>query len=221
MKGFNGDDARAEGCRWQLPGGALGTGRLRVAGRIGAGLLSAAALATALAVASPAQAAPVTCDEGDPCETTTTFVIEAGTLTITVPDAVLIGDPTPPGGEISGAMGVITVNDERASPTPDWTASVIATDFTTGGADDPGEIVPVASITYTSGTVTPGAGQTGTCAGSAEAALDDTTPLPVVTHTGGTGNNTCSWNPTLTITLTNSNVAGTYTGTVTHSVAGA
>ncbi len=35
----------------------------------------------------------------------------------------------------------------------------------------------------------------------------------------GVGNNSGSWNPTLTLTLLGSQVAGTYTGTVTHSIA--
>jgi hypothetical protein len=33
------------------------------------------------------------------------------------------------------------------------------------------------------------------------------------------GNNTTTWNPTLIVTIPSTAVAGTYTGTVTHSVA--
>jgi hypothetical protein len=39
------------------------------------------------------------------------------------------------------------------------------------------------------------------------------------TLTAGTGNNTATWNPTLVVALPAAAVVGTYTGTVTHSVA--
>lgn len=44
-------------------------------------------------------------------------------------------------------------------------------------------------------------------------------PRTAFTGTELTGNNTATWNPTLTVTIPAATVAGTYTGTVTHSVA--
>jgi len=40
-----------------------------------------------------------------------------------------------------------------------------------------------------------------------------------MSHTTGSGANSVSWNPTLTIAVPSGAVAGTYTGTVVHSVA--
>ncbi|MFJ9847707.1 hypothetical protein ACIRYZ_46300 [Kitasatospora sp. NPDC101155] len=37
--------------------------------------------------------------------------------------------------------------------------------------------------------------------------------------TGGTGNNSATWNPTLVVAIPASAVNGTHTGTVTHSIA--
>jgi hypothetical protein len=38
------------------------------------------------------------------------------------------------------------------------------------------------------------------------------------THTGGSGANSVSWNPTLIIAVAADKVAGAYSGTVTHTV---
>ncbi|MEV4755698.1 hypothetical protein AB0J86_11385 [Micromonospora sp. NPDC049559] len=186
--------------------------------RVGGVLLGAATLAASLVVASPAQAQTTTCDAGDPCPTTVTFEVQAGALTITVPDASTLGTATPAGGTITDNLGTVTVNDQRASPTPTWTATVLGTNFTTGGGDDPGEVVPIGSVTYTTGTMTPGAGQTGTCNALLTTTALTVTAQDAATHTGGTGNNSCSWDPSLVVTLATTNVAGTYTGTITHSV---
>ncbi|MEV0808398.1 hypothetical protein [Micromonospora sp. NPDC050200] len=215
MKGFTKDGGIADGRRGFS---TAARSRARVTGRTGAALLSAAALATGVAVASPAQAAPVTCAADAPCETAATFDVTAGVLEITVPDTADLGTGTP-GSAITGSLGAVSVSDQRASTTPNWTASVISTDFTTG-AGGTGQVVPATSITYASGTVTPGAGQTGTCNASTATPLDNTTPITAASHTGGSGNNTCSWNPTLVVTVATTNVAGTYSGTVTHSVTG-
>lgn len=39
-----------------------------------------------------------------------------------------------------------------------------------------------------------------------------------MSHTGGTGNNFATWNPTLVVNVPVGTVQGVYTGTVTHSV---
>jgi hypothetical protein len=95
---------------------------------------------------------------------------------------------------------------------------VISTDFTTPGGG-PERTVPATNVTYASGSATTTTGNgTFTPSGPA-AALNNTTPLVAFTHTGGTGNNSAAWNPTLNIHVPLASVAGTYTGTVTHSVA--
>ncbi len=45
------------------------------------------------------------------------------------------------------------------------------------------------------------------------------TPQPAYVATLGVGATSVSWNPIIKVTLPSSVVAGTYTGTITHSVA--
>ncbi|GAA4568837.1 hypothetical protein [Planotetraspora kaengkrachanensis] len=49
------------------------------------------------------------------------------------------------------------------------------------------------------------------------ASLD--TSRTAYSHTGGTGNNSATWDPLITAAIALSNVAGTYTGTISHTVA--
>jgi hypothetical protein len=173
-----------------------------------------AALAVGLA-ATPAFAAP---NDG----TIVTFAVEGGTLDIDAPATADLGGGGPD-SVITGAMGPVTVTDGRAAADASWLASVTTTNFTTG-ASTPTETIAAALVDYWSGpaTATTGTGTFGPgqalAAGAAALTL---TPalLTAFTHTGGTGNNTCTWNPTLDINVPLSNQAGTYTGTVTHSVA--
>jgi hypothetical protein len=72
----------------------------------------------------------------------------------------------------------------------------------------------LATATTGNGTFTPGQ-----AASAAADALSSVTTLPAFTHSGGTGDNTGTWNPTLNINPPLDSVAGSYTGTVTHSVA--
>jgi len=79
--------------------------------------------------------------------------------------------------------------------------------------------VPIGStstaIAYTPGTPTEDG--TSTIAAPAATALT-TTAAAVVTATDVSGNNTASWNPTLDVTLPATNLAGSYSGTVTTSI---
>ena len=43
--------------------------------------------------------------------------------------------------------------------------------------------------------------------------------MTAMSLTGGAGSNSASWNPTLVVNVPAAAVAGTYSGTVTHSVA--
>lgn len=170
--------------------------------------LAGVALALSL-VAAPAAAAPT----GD---TETTFDVLAGTLDIVVPATATIGTGGQPGTTISGQLGSVTVDDTRAADDASWVTTVTSTDFTTGGGST-AETVTAADVDYASGPATATTGN-GTF-------TPTTTPAPIgtgttaFTHSGGTGNNSATWNPTLDVHVPLANVAGTYTGTVTHSVA--
>ncbi|MGE7437671.1 MULTISPECIES: hypothetical protein [Kitasatospora] len=153
--------------------------------------------------------------------TTTTFQVQGGTLDITTPASAAIGQG-PPGGTISGQLGNVLVADGRALADASWTASVISTDFTSG-AGGSGLTIPATDVSYWSGPVTSSSGNgvftPGQPASGNAAPLNNTTPLTALTHAGGTGNNTATWTPSLNVHVPQANESGTYTGTVTHSVA--
>ncbi|WP_326562210.1 hypothetical protein [Micromonospora sp. NBC_01796] len=177
-------------------------------------LVGTAAVAAVGFAAAPAAAAPTD-------TTVVSFDIEAGTLDILAPATADIGGG-PPGTDITGTIGPVTVTDSRASDDGSWVASVISTDFTTGAAT-PSETILASEVEYWSGesTATTGDGtfeEGQTAAGDAEV-LDNVVPVIAFTHTGGTGNNSATWNPSLIVHAPLDSQAGTYTGTVTHSVA--
>jgi hypothetical protein len=128
--------------------------------------------------------------------TDATFTVTAGTLAVTTPASANIGSGAP-GAVVDGLLGAVTVTDGRASANASWTATVTSTNSTTG-----------------TGTLTPGQ-----ATAANKAPLNTTTPLTAFTHTGRTGNNTAVWNPTISVRVPLDSQAGTYTGTVTHSVA--
>ena len=118
---------------------------------------------------------------------------------------------------VSASLGTVTVTDDRAPLAGSWAASVVSSAFTTGGATTH-ETIPAADVAYapgsatgTTGIVTPAAGLGG--------ALGGDPALTAFSASAETGISSVSWAPTITITPPSSSVAGTYTGTITHSVA--
>ena len=154
-------------------------------------------------------------------DTTATFEVSAGPLAVDAPATAAIGTGAP-GTAVDGSLGPVTVTDARASADGSWVASVTATNFVTGGAT-PSEETLASEIDYWSGPVTASTGDgtftPGQVAAANEVPLDTTTPLTALTHAGGTGNNSATWSPTLSVNVPLDSQAGTYTGTVTHSVA--
>lgn len=145
--------------------------------------------------------------------TSSTFALTGGSLSITQPGTASLGSAPTGSLTLSGSLGSVSVTDTRGNLTATWTASVSATNFTTGGATQY-ETVTNGSIAYSSGTATT------TGLGTFTPGL--LTGLSAQGTAGGwvgTGNNTATWDPTITFTLSPSQVAGTYTGTITHSVA--
>ncbi|WP_197700020.1 hypothetical protein [Micromonospora rifamycinica] len=180
-------------------------------------------LAAAVLAASPARAAD--CPASTACDTTVTFGVTAGALQITVPDAVALATNGPPGGFAYGPLGDVTVDDARASSTPSWTVTVASTSFTTGGAGT-GEVIPNSEVYYCSGNASATTG-TGVFTPGQPSPCDPppppsgvslAVPQTAYTHTGGTGNNSATWNPLITISIPLSSVGGTYTGTISHTV---
>ncbi|MEO3925409.1 hypothetical protein ABGB07_16290 [Micromonosporaceae bacterium B7E4] len=176
---------------------------------IGVAATAAVGLAAAPAVAAPTDT------------TTVTFDVTAGTLDIDAPASADLGAGAP-GTAINGSLGPVTVTDARASADASWTASVTSTVFTTG-TGTPSQTILFSEVDYWSGPLISSTGNgTFTPAQPTFAdrgPLDSATPLVAFTHVGGTGNNSATWNPGLSINVPLDAEAGTYTGTVTHSVA--
>ena len=96
-----------------------------------------------------------------------------------------------------------------------WTATVTSTDFTTGTGTG-NQDIPAANVSYSPGLATATSG-TGTFLAGLGGALGSARTAFTASLESGT--TSVSWNPTVTVTLPSSIAAGTYTGTVTHSVA--
>jgi hypothetical protein len=193
--------------------------------RINRILLGGAVAITAVGLMS----APATAAVTDTADTVVTFLLEEGLLEISAPAAVTLGDPAgtgqPPGSLIEGQMGAVEVTDNRGAADATWTATVSSTDFCIGVcAADPSLTVPATDVLYWSGVelATPVGDGTFTegQTDAGDAVAISTAPV-AFSHDGGTGINSVSWNPTLEIQTAVTDQAGTYTGTVTHSVADA
>jgi hypothetical protein len=178
--------------------------------------LTALVGATLLLVALPGLASAATTGT-----TTTTFTLTGGAISITVPGTTVnLGSASVAAGSLTAQLGTVTVNDLRGLLNGGWVGSVTASKFTTGGATA-AETIAATNVEYWSGAATASSGL-GTLLGS-----QLTSGLAVVVNaaqtafTGGSliGNNSASWNPTLVVTIPAAAVVGTYTGTVTHTVA--
>jgi hypothetical protein len=153
--------------------------------------------------------------------TTTTFTLNGGALNITAPGTTVnLGSASTSAGSLSAQLGTVSVTDNRGLLNGGWTSTVSSSHFTTG-AGTAAETINATNVSYWSGAATASSGL-GTLLGSQLTSL-----LAVVINsaqtafTGGSliGNNSASWNPTVVITIPAAAVVGTYTGTVTHTVA--
>ena len=147
--------------------------------------------------------------------TTATLTITGGALAITVPTStVSLGtrQNTVGGGTISGVLGVVQVSDGRsAAAGSGWVASVISSAFTPPA----GPAIAASAVSYTAGTIT----KVGTAVYTANDPPDLTGVSPAVTASAITGDNSATWSPTITVLIPGGMAAGTYTATITHSVA--
>jgi hypothetical protein len=146
-------------------------------------------------------------------DTAVSFTVTAGSFDIDAPTTATLATGTrTPGGTASGTIGPVTVTDLRGSSTG-WTAKVaMAGNFTAAGVPD----IPSSAATYTPGAEVSHTGD-GTFTAQAAGTLSSTA-RDVYIHAGGTGSNSLTWNPTLSVAVPNTATATTYTGTVTHSV---
>jgi hypothetical protein len=167
-----------------------------------------ASAATAAGSAGPAALAHSSTPSGGDPDTTVTFTVTVGALSMTAPTAANLGSGAP-GSTISGPLGTVTVTDARALPSAAWTVTASATDWTSGTAT-----IPAGDANYDSGFIS----STGTITTTGTDITLSGTPQTVVTGTAGIGDNTTSWNPTISVLVPGSAVGGLYTDTLTHSV---
>jgi len=105
----------------------------------------------------------------------------------------------------------VEVSDGRsAAAGSGWVASAISTAFT----PLVGPAVAASAVAYSAGPIT----KVGTATYTPNDPSDLTGVAPVITATGITGDNSATWNPTITVTVPGGMAAGVYAATITHSV---
>jgi hypothetical protein len=145
--------------------------------------------------------------------TAMTLTLTGGALEISAPATADLGSVVAmaAGRVYNAQLGEVVVTDNRAAAAgAGWIASAISTALTPPA----GPAIAATYISYSAGTVA--------TVGTVTTTDNDPSTIfgvsPVVTASVITGSNTATWNPTLTIHIAGSFVAGVYTGTITHSV---
>ncbi|MFD8756002.1 hypothetical protein ACFV0O_34255 [Kitasatospora sp. NPDC059577] len=167
-------------------------------------ILPTAAASVVLVMVQPGLAGAA----ADP-STTVSFTITSGALSMSVPVSAALGSGAP-GTNIGAPIGAVSVTDDRALLSAAWTVTASATDFANGPST-----VPASDATYSVGAVT----TTGTITATPTNITLSNSPQTVVTGSSGVGDNTATWDPTVSISVPASAVSGSYSGTLTHSVA--
>ncbi len=166
-----------------------------------------AAVVAAGALVVPAVFVPATASAVD---TAITFAVTGGALSITAPASTTFTSVT--ASAATGTIADVTVSDARLGLVG-WTATATSSSFA-NTATTPTTIAN-SNVTYTPGLATttgvvvviPGLG--GAMGSSVTAQI----------ATGVIGGNTAKWSPTISVALPSNATAGTYSGTITHSVA--
>jgi hypothetical protein len=144
-----------------------------------------------------------------------TFTGPGGVLGISAPSAVDMGAGSA-AGTLTAQLGAVTATDDRGQAGAGWTAQASSTVFsntTTPAAS------PITTLTYASGASTSTTGTAVLVPGqtTTPSALSST-PVTVFSASGSEGNNSATWNPTIVVHLPVQAIAGSYKGTITHSL---
>lgn len=145
----------------------------------------------------------------------------AHALAITVPSSANLGSVPSGTGSLSGKLGPVTATDSGTLLLlPSFRATVSSTDFITGSGGA-SRTIGKGSISYWSGPVTTSSGAQTPVPGQATAALAEalSTSRTAFSSSGLVATISTTWNPTIVVAIPPGAVAGTYTGTITHSVA--
>ncbi|WP_440104838.1 putative Ig domain-containing protein [Streptosporangium sp. H16] len=154
-------------------------------------------------------------DSGDQTATQpTTLTVTPGPLSINAPVSADLGAVVSGTLTLSAHLGPVTVTDNRGVTPASWAVTVSSTPFTTGTATT-NETVAVNKIAYSSGA----GNSTGTGIFVPANLANGSLPGIGASWTTSTGTNSVTWDPTLTFTFSPFQIAGQYTGVITHSVA--
>jgi hypothetical protein len=180
-------------------------------------LIAGPVLVGLIGLASLAVPAAAMADPGPGSDTAVTFQVNGGPLSVSTPSSADLGSANIGDPDVMAQLGEMTVTDNRATIAGEWTVSVTSTDFTTGGGT-PAETIPAGDVSYDPGSATETTG-TGTVTPGSRGNLDNDNGLTVFSAASEVGATEVSWNPTIDVNLPGAVVAGTYTGTITNSVA--
>jgi len=142
-------------------------------------------------------------------------------VAITVPAVVNLGAAPTGAGKLSAQLGTVKVTATGVvGLLASFTATVSSTNFSTGTGTT-AETVPKTSVSYWSGPMTASSGDQAAVPGQLTAlqALSLSGPRTAFASSGTVLTITASWNPTIVVSIPAAAVAGSYTGTITHSVA--
>jgi hypothetical protein len=172
-------------------------------------VVAATGAVATLALLAAGAAQPASADT-----TAATVTVTGGSLSISAPaNAGNLGTRanTVTSGTISGSLGQVQVLDARAPIAGSgWVASVISSAFT----PPTGPAIAASAVGYTAGSIT----KVGTAVYTANDPGDLTGVSPAVTATAITGDNSATWNPTISVLVPGGMAAGVYSATITHSV---
>ena len=150
----------------------------------------------------------------------TTPSVSQAAVSITAPTSKNLGSAATGADTLSAQIGPVTVVASGLIA-PSFTATVTGTVFRTGAASA-NETIPKAAVFYWSGPATAFSGLLGNgTPGQANASEAESLSVSRMAFSGqGTLLSvSASWNPTIVIHIPAAAVAGTYSGTITHSVA--
>lgn len=152
--------------------------------------------------------------------TTINAQIDAGNLSISAPGTATMTtidmDTIPDAGTSStGTIAGVRVKDHRAGA-PGWSATATCSDFTSGS-----DSIAVTNLTITPGAITPigNSSLTGVTAGSTHTYTGTSDPASLMTATSGNGRGRYDQDEGLSLFVDVSTIPGTYTATVTETVA--
>ncbi len=146
--------------------------------------------------------------------------VNAGTLSIAAPASATMTtidlDTIPDtGGTSTGTIAGIAIKDHRAG-SPGWSATTTCSDFTSGS-----DTIAITNLTVTPSTITAlgNSSLTGVSTGSAHTYTGTSDPASLMSATAGNGRGRYTQNLGLSLFIDVSTIPGTYTSTVTETVA--